>query len=859
MDGINLNALGENATRLGMRIQETIAEHTRDLSLIRGGSSLFDMADDKAKNITKQLESSSDREKLDAMKRLIAVCTSQCSIRIEIITFRVSSSSQRTGPVSSYFPAVVKNVASTNLELRKLVYIYLLRCAPSEPDLALLSINTFQRDLADSSPLIRAMALRVLSGIRVPTVATIVLMAVRKSAADPSPYVRKAAALAVLKVYKLDQAHHQALLDILTTLLRDRSPLSLGTAVLALDTVAPSRLDLLHVHFRRLCRALPDIDAWGQVDVLRVLVRYVRTMLPKPVSASERQGEEVDKDLKLLLTCAEPLFMSKNPAVVLAVARAFYYLAPSSMLSKVAAPLLRILSVSREVERVALAYLLVVARSHPALFVNYHTRLLVRTDDAEQVKRTKICILLTLCTVDNHQALLREFVDYAQDPNDSVVGDAIHAIGRIASLVPPCTPQCLTALMGMINNIIVSNAVLVLKSLVQNQLLTPSSASTTTIATSLSSQQALLTSSIASLTPSISTSLLTPVQVSSTSPSTAVAQAPLSIIAQLARRIDDVRHPHARACVLWLVGQYSPASGTGTTVEGVADWAPDVLRKAARSFNTEASLVKLQTLTLAAKLTLLAPTHRTLVLLARHVLTLARYDEDWDVRDRARMLGALLVGAVAGVVSSNGEEGVGEHWDKEEQAGRTAGVVLRREQVMRVLFEGKTGTIEEEAVTDSRPLGTLSLVMERDGLHLHDDDDDETVVDLPEWLEQGIDPALRDSDDDAPQVVSSASTVQAISSQGISSQRVPTSATPLVLTPTGGSTPKDTKDWRDLDKFYASECESEGEVEDEEDEASGNDEESGEDDEISDNEGDEEDEEEGVAEHDSSSSHERTR
>jgi hypothetical protein len=34
----------------------------------------------------------------------------------------------------------------------------------------------------------------------------------------------------------------------------------------------------------------------------------------------------------------------------------------------------------------------------------------VRTDDAEPVKRTKISILLTLCTVDNHQALLREFV-----------------------------------------------------------------------------------------------------------------------------------------------------------------------------------------------------------------------------------------------------------------------------------------------------------------------------------------------------------------------------------------------------------------------------------------------------------------
>ena len=63
--------------------------------------------------------------------------------------------------VSEYFAQVVKNVASQNLEVRKLVYIYLLRYAEHEPDLALLSINTFQKDLTDSNPLIRAMALRL--------------------------------------------------------------------------------------------------------------------------------------------------------------------------------------------------------------------------------------------------------------------------------------------------------------------------------------------------------------------------------------------------------------------------------------------------------------------------------------------------------------------------------------------------------------------------------------------------------------------------------------------------------------------------------------------------------------------------
>lgn len=47
--------------------------------------------------------------------------------------------------VSSFFPDVVKNVVATNLEVRKLVYIFLLRYAEQEPDLALLSINSFQK------------------------------------------------------------------------------------------------------------------------------------------------------------------------------------------------------------------------------------------------------------------------------------------------------------------------------------------------------------------------------------------------------------------------------------------------------------------------------------------------------------------------------------------------------------------------------------------------------------------------------------------------------------------------------------------------------------------------------------------
>jgi len=77
-----LNTFSENATRLGMRLQETFSEHTRDLAIARGsGGGYLDSAggsstggEEKTRAvIRKQLDSSSDREKLDAMKKLVAV------------------------------------------------------------------------------------------------------------------------------------------------------------------------------------------------------------------------------------------------------------------------------------------------------------------------------------------------------------------------------------------------------------------------------------------------------------------------------------------------------------------------------------------------------------------------------------------------------------------------------------------------------------------------------------------------------------------------------------------------------------------------------------------------------------------
>ncbi|VDM82195.1 unnamed protein product, partial [Strongylus vulgaris] len=175
-------------------------------------------------------------------------------------------------------------------QLKKLVYVYLVRYAEEQQDLALLSISTFQRALKDPNQLIRASALRVLSSIRVGMIAPIMLLAIKDSVRDMSPYVRKVAAHAIPKLYSLEPDLEVELVDCIDFLLADRRSLVLGSAVYAFQEICPNRLDLLHKHFRALCRALADVDEWGQ---------------------------------------------SRNCSVVMAVTQLFYYIAPKAQLSQV--------------------------------------------------------------------------------------------------------------------------------------------------------------------------------------------------------------------------------------------------------------------------------------------------------------------------------------------------------------------------------------------------------------------------------------------------------------------------------------------------------------------------------------------
>uniref|UniRef100_A0A663DU14 AP-3 complex subunit beta n=1 Tax=Aquila chrysaetos chrysaetos TaxID=223781 RepID=A0A663DU14_AQUCH len=480
---------------------------------------------------------------------------------------------------SDLFPAVVKNVACKNIE--------------------------------DPNQLIRASALRVLSSIRVPIIVPIMMLAIKEAASDMSPYVRKTAAHAIPKLYSLDSDQKDQLIEVIEKLLADKTTLVAGSVVMAFEEVCPERIDLIHKNYRKLCNLLIDVEEWGQVVIINMLTRYARTQFLSPnqneslleesaekafygseeedakdakteaASLAKRKPYVMDPDHRLLLRNTKPLLQSRNAAVVMAVAQLYFHLAPKAEVGVIAKALVRLLRSHSEVQYVVLQNVATMSIKRRGMFEPYLKSFYIRSTDPTQIKILKLEVLTNLANETNISTILREFQTYIRSMDKDFVAATIQAIGRCATNIGKVRDTCLNGLVQLLSN--------------RDELV---------VAESVVVIKKLLQ--------------MQPAQHS-------------EIIKHMAKLTDNIQVPMARASILWLIGEYC---------EHVPKIAPDVLRKMAKSFTNEEDIVKLQVINLAAKL---YPDQLQSKLLTQYVLNLAKYDQNYDIRDRARFIRQLIV------------------------------------------------------------------------------------------------------------------------------------------------------------------------------------------------------------------------
>lgn len=532
---------------------------------------------------------------------------------------------QKTLP---FFSNVVKNVASPNLDIKKLVYIYLIHHAEQEPDLALLSINTIQKSLSDSNPQVRALALKTMSGIRVPVISQIVSLAIKKGVVDLSPYVRKAAALSIPKCYRLDPSQSPQLIEYLSTLLGDKQYYVAGAAVSAFMEICPTRIDLIHQHYRSLIRKIVDMDEWSQLALLRLMTYYARKCFPRrsqPVEEEKKRDTDMDdfygdsgsgqkaisvnSDLALLLDGIRPLLQSRNSGVVIAVTRCYVDIGTPEYVKQAVGPLIALLRSAQDIQQIALYNIVSVCLMRPTDFVKYASHFLVRATDTEPVWELKLEVLAIIfphSPLHIKSLILKELEHFSQGTDKALVRESVRAIGRCAQADSATAPRCLKLLLGQITSLdgtLAAESLTVIRHLIQQD-----------------------------------------------------AEGHVSTVVRLAKNLDSATDPLARATIIWLVGEFSGLNGEDNI-------APDVLRILLKEFANESEAAKRQILLLAAKVYLHHLNRKSeaekekaqqedppqdeedthpIARLWDYALLLVRYDTSYDLRDRARMYRALL-------------------------------------------------------------------------------------------------------------------------------------------------------------------------------------------------------------------------
>jgi AP-3 complex subunit beta len=581
------------------------------------------------------LENSLEKPKLAAMKKALALIAQGADI-------------------SKLFPSVVKNTRCVSFELKKLVHFFLTHYAATNADLALLSINSFQHDLANSNERVRAAALKAICSMKVPILLNLLLRALQTSYKDTSPYVRKAAALGTIKVFDMaieagsDREVLPSILEILSVLMLDHSFLVYPSAIAAVQRITRHMgeegenllVSLMHRGYRGYCKYLADLEACFQAIVLRALLVYARKCFadpmvgqvqaqntvkresmnystffgdesesPKETAATEEVREEqvqIEPDHALLFDVCSTLSYSQSADVVIACANILLYVAPATEFIKRNFPaiLIRLLrnARDRETEHVLLNNISVMINQRAVAFAPYLKQFFIYPSDPLHVRVIKLNILHILVKATPHAApiVLQELKVYLTDGDMNFIAEVLKCICRIGTSIESAAEVCFSVFMQILSK---------------------------------KQEGEGYSSIIAEVVVSIRRLLKQHVKLHS------------EIIPKLVRYLDKIDVPIARASIIWIVGEYRSS---------LVQLAPDVLRKLAKSFKSEAEIVKFQVLNLGVKMMLECHSETadlskysdkvkyTVFQLFDYILQLCKYDNNIDLRDRARLFSGLF-------------------------------------------------------------------------------------------------------------------------------------------------------------------------------------------------------------------------
>jgi len=482
--------------------------------------------------------------------------------------------------VSPLFSEMVMASATTDLVQKKMVYLYLVNYAESNSDLAILAINTLQKDCRDDDPMIRGLALRSLCSLSLVNVIEYLQPAVQRALEDVNGYVRKTAVIGVVKLFYISPSvvMETDLLPMLKRLVSDSDAHVVSNTISALEEVLASEGGYHPTEeiITALLNRIMHFSEWGQCAILRLLTKYCVA------------GEAEMFDIMNIL---DGLLKQSSSAVVLSVTKIFVDLTSNrpdlqqDVLQRLKGPLLTLMAAaSTELSYTVLVHIhALLTRGHRQIevFAGDFKQFFCRYNEPSYIKQVKIDILTMLADFNSAEHVVTELSEYVTDVDAEIARRAIRAIGKIAVHVPSTSEMIVTSLTSLLEldiDYVCTEAAVVMKDLVRKY----------------------------------------PEQFQQAS---GAVQKCLRIVTE----------PDGKSALLWILGEY------GLLIED----APYLLEPMIDSFMEESGAVQLEMLTAAVKLFFCRPpeVQRMLGCLMQKAIQECTHP---DVRDRALLYYRLL-------------------------------------------------------------------------------------------------------------------------------------------------------------------------------------------------------------------------
>ncbi|KAG7902188.1 hypothetical protein KL935_002148 [Ogataea polymorpha] len=606
--GKNIGVLLENATKnLSSTVNEAI--QSKNVKLPSGLNAF--LSNGRAQNqeltssqVIEGLNSSSDKEIQTSLKYLVRLMTTKQNSDPELL---------------QYFPHVIKNITSNNLRTKRLVYIILLRYNHMQQDIALLSINAIQKSLTDKNCINRALAIRTLSGIRIPAILPILVLSIKRTISDSSPLVRSATAVAITKCFLLDVSfnkHHAAstlkdestvpaqMYNFLAILLSDTDPRVLSSALNCFYTIFPGYMDLIHPRFAFLVSKLTELEDYSKVILIDLATDYARLYLPKPTEDS------MAPELTLLDSKLCSLIYSSSANVVLALVRFYVNVLPFKLDEIPLAKMLVKFLGDDEVTLYVLKEIVYLLDHELVKFSNSQLSYYVPLpNEPFKISELKVYILVKLLNTQNFDQIFTELVFLLNTGSTQLKLAVVRLLNQYrgtAEQKAKIGQLYLSRLDSENEELLVAEYVTGLRIMVQNDLF-----------------------------------------------------GNIDVLIKLTGKLVNEREltPVARASIIWLVGEFSNQQYHDDKSVALANFLPDLMRILVRDFRKQEYLVKVEILTALTKLVskeLYASkqqgeeyNYESLIWkLFNFVLQLTKYDSNVDLRDRSRMIGSILPNVV---------------------------------------------------------------------------------------------------------------------------------------------------------------------------------------------------------------------